>query len=257
LSLRPYALAALGLAAYLLFLAATIPASLVAAKVQQAAPGRVVVHSAQGTLWRGTARATVSALPAAPVVVETIEWRFLPANLAAGQLAFAIRANAAGLTLEGDAAKGFSGWQVSTLKAQGEARALTVFAPIAAPWQPGGTIALTASRLAWDGRDLHGDASLEWRAAATSLSEVRPLGTYRAELHAEGTPAKLTIATLEGPLTIKGTGTLSPAGTFTFSGEARPDAASAKALEPLLNLLGPKRADGANTIAWSLGAPGK
>ena len=37
-------------------------------------------------------------------------------------------------------------------------------------------------------------------------------------------------------------------GAITFSGEARGQGANAAALEPLLNLMGPRRPDGARSI---------
>jgi hypothetical protein len=39
---------------------------------------------------------------------------------------------------------------------------------------------------------------------------------------------------------------------ITFNGEARAEAASAKALEPLLNILGPAKSDGARALEWQL-----
>jgi hypothetical protein len=76
--------------------------------------------------------------------------------------------------------------------------------------------------------------------------------------HAEAGPAQLSVPTLEGPLTVIGTGTLTPPHRLAFSGEARAEGESAKALEPLLDLLGPRRPDGARSVevrmTWSQGA---
>ena len=91
---------------------------------------------------------------------------------------------------------------------------------------------------------------MEWRGAAVGLSEVRPLGTYRADIHAEGHAGKVVVSTVEGRLRIAGQGTLTPPTRIVFRGEARAEGADAKALEPLLDLFGPARPDGARALDW-------
>ena len=61
-------------------------------------------------------------------------------------------------------------------------------------------------------------------------------------------PANLTVTTVEGPLRIAGKGSFAPPSQLNFSGEARGDGPNAGALEPLLNLIGPRRADGSRAI---------
>ena len=184
------------------------------------------------------------------MAVERIEWRWLPAGLAAGRLAFAIAATAPGLQARYEGARTFTQWEVSGLEARGEAAAMTVLLPWLAPWRPEGQVTITSPRLATDGRELRGDARVEWRGAAVALSEVKPIGAYRADIHAEGHAGKVTVTTLEGPLRISGQGTLTPPTRLAFNGEARAEGEQARALEPLLNLLGPARPDGARTLAW-------
>ena len=116
--------------------------------------------------------------------------------------------------------------------------------------RPNDRILSFSPRLAWDGQALAGDLAIEWRAATTALSEVRPLGAYRAEVKAAGASARITVTTLQGPLRIQGAGTLALPSRIAFQGEARAEGAQAAALEPLLTLLGTKRADGANAIDW-------
>jgi len=111
-------------------------------------------------------------------------------------------------------------------------------------------VTLEAPALAWDGRTARGAARAEWRDAGIALTDVRPLGSYRIEARGEGGPLQLAVTTLEGPLTVTGRGTFAPPAALAFSGEARAEGPGAAALEPLLNLLGPRRADGARTIDW-------
>jgi general secretion pathway protein N len=115
-------------------------------------------------------------------------------------------------------------------------------------WQPAGTLAIESAQFSVDGRQARGNASAEWRDASLSLSTAQPVGSWRATLVAEGGPAKLMLTTVKGPLQLAGKGTLAPNGKLDFQGEARAEAGREKELDPLLDLIGPRRADGARTI---------
>ncbi len=75
-----------------------------------------------------------------------------------------------------------------------------------------------------------------------------PLGSWRATAVAQDVSAKVSLATIEGPLRLAGGGTLSLPGRLEFSGEARAEPGRERDLEPLLDLLGPRRADGARAL---------
>ena len=245
------ALAAVGVAAYGAFLVATMPASFVLARAQAAQPGKFEVREASGTAWHGIAKVTL-ATPGGPVSVDRIEWHLRPAKLLAARIAFDIAAAAPGLEARYEGARALGGWEVRDLEARGDAPAMATLLPWLAPWRPEGKVTVTSPRLATDGVELRGEARVEWRGAAVSLSEVRPLGTYRADIAAEGHAGKVTVTTLEGPLRITGQGTLAPPTRFTFTGEARAEGPQAAALEPLLSRLGPARADGSRALEWRM-----
>lgn len=245
--MRAPAIAALGIAAYLVFLVALVPASFVVSRI---GGPTVEASDATGTMWNGSARATLRT-PQGPVEIERIEWKFRPSRLIAGRLAFDVEAAAKGIDARARLERGFSTTELRDLHARCEAAALSLFAPLAATWQPQGAITVTSPAIAWDGVELRGEGRAEWRAAAVALSQVRPLGSYRAELRGAGGPAKVTLTTLEGPLRLAGDGTLTPQGRFVFSGEARGEGTAAPSLEPLLDLMGPRRADGTRALRWS------
>lgn len=249
--MRPLTLAALGAAAYAVFLVALMPASYVVAKLEASTRGGVQVHEARGSIWSGSGRATI-ATPAGPLAVENLEWRFLPAPLVAGRLAFAVTGRSAGFESRGELARSFSMWEARDVSIDGEAAGAASFLPLIAHWRPEGRLAAKAPLLAWNDREMRGEARLEWRAAAVTLSEVRPLGSYRAELRGEGAQARVTLSTIEGPLALSGQGTITPPSRLAFSGEARADGPAAASLQPLLDLMGPRRADGSRTLQWRL-----
>ena len=249
--MRVPALAALGVAAYAAFLVGTMPASFVLARAQAAQPGKFEVRESGGTAWHGSAKVTL-ATPGGPVAVDRLQWHWRPSRLLAGRIAFDITAAAPGLDARYEGARTFTQWEARDLVARGDAAAMSTLLPWLAPWRPEGAVTITSPRLATDGVEVRGEARVEWRGAALALSEVRPLGTYRADIQAEGHAGRVKIATVEGPLRITGQGTLAPPTRFTFTGEARAEGPQAAALEPLLGRMGPARADGSRALEWRM-----
>src|SRR5665213_555454 len=138
-AMRASTAAALGIAAYLVFLAASVPAGFIARRIDGSA---VRISEARGLAWKG------------------------------------------------------------------DAAALAAVSPLVATWRPQGQLGITAPRLAWNGREARGSARIEWHDAAVALADVHPLGTYRVDVEAAGGPAKIALATLDGVLQAKGSGTV-------------------------------------------------
>lgn len=249
--MRLTTLAVIGAAAYATFLVVLMPASYVAREVEERSHGALQVHEASGTLWNGSGRATI-ATPAGPLALDRFTWRFLPSRLASGRVGFEVEGASLGFKGRAELARSPAAWEARDVTLTGEAAGAGSFMPLIAHWRPQGTLAVDAPRLTWDERELRGDARLEWRAAALALSEVRPLGSYRVELRGDGGPAKVTLQTLEGALRLSGQGTLAPPSRLAFSGDARGEAAHAARLAPLLDLMGPPRADGSRALEWRL-----
>ena len=245
--MRVSTIAVPGIAAYVVFLVAMVPARFVAERVS--VPGEIEVSDARGTLWNGTARATI-ATGAAPLAVDQVRWHFLPARLASARLAFAVDASGGGLDAHGEIDRGFGAFGARDVRARADASAIAAAFPLAGTWRPEGGVTFAAPAIAWDGHEVRGAARLEWHDAALAIAAVRPLGTYRVEARADGGPARISITTLDGALRIAGSGTFAPPAALAFAGEARGVGPSAAALEPLLDLFGPRRADGARTLEW-------
>lgn len=245
---RLAALAALGLAAYFAFLAATMPAAFVASMAESRSQGAVRLAEPRGTAWSGEARAAVVLATGGRIDIEALRWRWRPSALAAGRLAFDVEAAAPGLEARGEFGRTFGGMQARDVSIRTEAARLAQALPLLATWKPQGTIQVAAPRVAFDGPSLQGEATLEWRDAAVALSPVRPLGAWKLEATASAEPGKLTLTTLSGPLRLAGQGSFAWPRTLSLDGTARAEGADAAALEPLLDLIGPRRPDGARTI---------
>ena len=246
--MRTRTLAAIGIAAYAIFLVATIPASVVAARVAAGSHGLVQVDTPRGTLWHGEASASVLA-PGGSLVLDRFEWRFAPAALAAGHLAFDVSARGHGVDATARIGRGLSRWLVASAEAHVDAQLAALFAPLAAAAHPEGRVALATRELrVRDDGAARGRLEATWSDAAVSLSDVKPLGKYRLEAGAEDGPVAIDVTTLGGPLRVSGHGTFTPPGRVSFSGEARGEGEQARALEALLDMMGPRRADGAREI---------
>jgi hypothetical protein len=245
--MRRASLTALGIAAYLVMLVATAPASFVAARLLRI--DGVMLQDARGTIWNGAAHARL-ALPGGTLELQELSWRFKPARLLAGRIAFEIAVHDARIDARGELARALGGMEAREVQARADAAVASMASPLLANWLPQGRLSLTAPLLAWDERELRGNARAEWRDAVLSLPEPRALGTYVAQLQGEGGPAKLTLSTPQGALRLAAEGTFAPPARIVLKGDARAQGPGAESLEPLLNMIGPRRADGARGIDW-------
>lgn len=237
----------LGAIAYAVFLLATLPAAVVAPWVASLSNGQASVSGASGTVWKGSGRVRVSA-PGMSFALDEVRWTFWPSRLLAGRAAVSVEAQAGALKAVAEVARSPFAWRIDDLHAQGDASALPTLFPLASAWHPSGTMVAEAAHLTWDGRNATGSASAEWREAALALSAVRPLGSWRATAQGDGRSLKIDLATLAGPLRLAGKGTLALPGRLAFSGEARAEPGRESELKPLLDLIGPRRADGAHAL---------
>lgn len=238
----------LGIVAYGAFLVATVPASVVTDRLARASGGRVAFENVDGSLWNGRSRVR-AVTPTSTFAIDEFEWRFMPSRLAMGEAAFAIRARQPGLEASAVAARSVGETRLRELRASGKAASFVPLFPLAAAWQPEGTVAIESEAFAFDGREARGSARIEWQDAALSLANARPLGSWRADLAGKGPGTEVTLVTVKGPLRLAGKGTLAPDGRLAFAGEARAEPGREKELEALLALIGPRRPDGAHAIS--------
>jgi len=244
---RTFVFAAIGLLAFVVILALTMPAAFVASQINSSLPSQLAIEDAKGNLWNGEARVRVAPTRSA-IVLDRVQWRFKPERLANGQLAFDTTVSTGGVEAQMEIARDGSHWHVRGLAAHGDAGAFASIFPILGTYRFTGPITASSAALDGDGREVYGDLRIEWREAATGLSDVRPLGTYRADWHSDGGTGRVTVTTLGGALRVDGTGTTTAPARLAFSGEARAEADTATALEPLLDLIGPRKPNGARAI---------
>ncbi len=226
---------------------ATVPATVVLREAEKQSRQSLRAFDERGTLWSGSARIEAT-IPGTIAAFERVEWHWRPAAILSGRLAFDVSATWPGAQARGEVARTFTGWQATGLSAQGDAAAFAVLSPLIAAWRPEGVVEATASRFTFEGSELRGEARLTWKQAGIAIASVKPLGAYRLDVTAAGGPAQLTLTSLEGPLRLAGRGTFTVPSRIAFSGEARTEGPQAQMLEPVLDLLGPKRADGSRAL---------
>ncbi len=223
--------------------------------VQQAAfaatDGRLVLRESQGTLWHGSAQVGFTGGAGSSDAARLpgrVQWDF---QLGRSGLQLALHADcctaqAQQFTLTA----GLHSWRMQL--APGESTwPAAVLVGLGTPWNtvklqgplvfktPGLSLASAVDRV-----QVEGSVSLEMPGLVSSLSTLRPLGSYRLLLQGGEQPT-LDLRTLEGSLQLQGTGRWTAA-HLRFVGEARADAEHEAELSNLLNIMG--RRDGARSV---------
>ena len=228
------------------------PARWLAAGVAQATQGRLLLVNPHGTVWNGSAGVVFSSGASGAAAVSlpgTLAWQLRPvwggvtARLdlpccATSALAFTARPHANGVRLEWR--DGQSRWPAAML------------AGLGAPWNTlklDGVLKLSTQSLTIDfnaGRlALSGGATLDAVDLSSSLSTLRPMGSYRVAL-AGGAQPSLLLSTQDGSsLQLSGSGSWNGR-TFRFNGEATAAPGRETALANLLNIIG--RRDNARSL---------
>ncbi|MCZ2497275.1 type II secretion system protein N [Xylophilus sp. Kf1] len=219
------------------------PARWLAQTAASASQGHLLLTDARGTVWNGSAQLVLaggSGSTDAAALPDRVEWRLRPAltglRLQLGAACctpqpLVVHADVRfdGIHLRVD--DGRSSWPAALLSGLG-----TPFNTL----QPEGTLALGTSALTLHlaaGRlSVAGRADFDLRDMASSLSPLRPLGSYRLSVQGGAVPG-LDLRTLDGPLQLSGTGQW-VGNRLRFVGEARALPEREAALSVLLNLLG-------------------
>jgi len=222
----------------------TAPASWLAQALSAMTQERLQLHGSSGTVWTGQGQLLVGGGPGSQVTVALpgrVAWKLRPhwdhvgLELSAScctevalQARLTPRWGDVQLTLD-DAT---SHWPVAVL------------AGLGAPWNTiglQGALQLRSERLSlkWAGVgwSMLGAAQLDALGVTSSLSTLRPLGSYRVRIEGAAAAPTLRLQTLSGSLQLSGDGQWSGS-QWRFLGEARADGQSEEALGNLLNIIG-------------------
>ena len=237
------------LALILLLLAALAifaPASLLDARLDAATQGHVRLADAAGTVWKGRGLVTNAqhawSLP--------VSWEVDPLALVRGDRAIRLQAPSGGDLPRGDIA-----WRNATLTLDGVAFALPAAAlnGTMAPGETmavGGTLALDAPHLRWDGQEGDGTATLRWSGARVAGNAATlALGDVTVNFAPRDGRIQGRIENRGGDARIDGELTLGSEG-ITASATLAPLPSTPPAAMRALGTLGTPDASGAVRVQW-------
>lgn len=240
--------AALGLCATLALFA---PATWLAASIEAASSGKVLLQEPRGTVWAGSAQLVLAGgdgSSGAMRLPSRLNWKITPQWLGGAVLLDAPCCTPkAPVQITARLGVGGGGALAWTAQSPLLVFPAALLAGLGAPWntmQLAGEFQVSSEQLAgkWT-RDaglqkLTGQAQLQADNVATALSTVRPLGSYR--LSTAGASFKLetkTDASSEAALVLSGTGQIEQ-GRLAFLGEALAAKGREEALSNLLHMIG-------------------
>ena len=233
---------------------AQYPAAWAAERVAAATGHRMLLADSQGSIWHGSATLALTAGNGgadATVLPGRLSWSVDMLPLLTGTLRAHLthdraleqpvtltvtpghwEAEAGTVTLPASLLEGV-GAPFNTLKLDGRLRA---------QWTPlSGQFGHASGRSPGQPNTAQGALTVTLEQVSSSLSRVRPLGSYQAVVSfggVSGGPMQLSLSTLAGPLTLQGQGTLGQGAHFDGVASATPE--SEPQLIGLLSLLGPR-----------------
>ncbi len=217
----------------------TLPAAWITPQFAKATHGHVNLVEPAGSLWQGSAVLMLAAGPdgsAATLLPGRIEWRTAFWPLFTGRVQMQMRQSEA----MPDAVRVEMTPRGATMSSGAIAVPASLLVGLGAPFN---TLNLQGGvRLSWTdwrsfGKEAFGQLVVLLSEMSSSVSRVKPLGSYRVVIQAEGAAATVDLSTVKGPLLLNGHGSFS-AGASSFQGTASATPDARDNLAGLLNLLG-------------------
>ncbi|BAO87806.1 MULTISPECIES: type II secretion system protein N [Caballeronia] len=216
-----------------------MPAAWIVPQFSKATGGHVNLVDPSGSLWQGSATLMLAAGSdgaGATLLPGRIEWTtsFLP--LFTGRIHMTMRQTDA----MPDAVILDASPRGATLTAGQIAVPATLLAGLGAPFNTldfDGAVRLSWTEFRLLNRNAYGQVVVTLDDMASRVSRVKPLGSYRVALQAQGASATIDLTTSKGPLMLSGNGSIAPEST-SFQGTATAAPEQRENLAGLLNLLG-------------------
>ncbi|WP_137937202.1 type II secretion system protein N [Chitinivorax sp. B] len=230
---------------YLLFLLATIPASVLPVVFDKTIPGRIELVGLSGSVWRGRVeRVAFDGLPLA----NKMEWSLSVLRLLTGRVGIE-------LTMSEGKANVVANRNQIQLRDTRLTVPLAVLGKFVKPvqqYQLNGQGVLAAQHFEWDSGKAQGDLTVEWHQASSNMVSLPVLGDYQLVANAgpRGFAGKVT--TLSGALQVNGDGTWSQKEGLSIRLQLRPEPSQAEVLRPLLSIAGQPAADGTYHLNTSM-----
>lgn len=210
-------LAAAGVALYLVFLVATLPAAWVGELLTRATNGQARLLGAQGSLWQGSGTMLFNATGGA--LQNRVHWNIRPLWLLLGRLRAEILSEG-DITLRTIVTAGYRRLRLENLDGELAAAQVQAFYAPAMLAAPTGRIKLNGSDIELGKSGFHGELRLTWNGAGSKLGAAGELGDYLLVANGQNGAAVLRVETLRGEIRIDGHGSwqANTDGALTFGG---------------------------------------
>ncbi len=233
---RPLKAAGLLLALACTYLA-MLPATWLDALLQDASQGTLAVTATRGTLWRGEGSLQAVQPNGEAVTLVPVNWDIALGELLSLNLHLVARSTQDGSTVL-DAALRPGQIRIQSARLQLSAALLGTLSPTLRAADLSGQCLLQAKDVLLEKGRASGTAQLAWQGAGSSLSRIRPLGSYQLLLSGQGNGLEFRLMTLAGPLSLDGSGHWLPNQKSTYQITATPTEATRRELVPLLRMMG-------------------
>jgi len=218
---------AVGVLAYLVALAATIPASWISRALERASAEKLLLRAPTGTVWTGQARLYAKARSGPPLELGELRWKTAWTGLLAGKLITDVAFGGAGRSAHLELSP--FGLAVQGLDVSLPGKALASFVPGLETVGPEVMLRFRSDSLRIEADSMLGLAEVDWRNVRLSRAPGLALGSHVARLRGGGSKVDIELGTLEGQLTLDGAGTWDPkaglkmAGTVEHGPQASPE----------------------------------
>ncbi len=247
---RSIKLIGLGLAAYLIFLISSVPATLVLAQLPAGLAGALI--GVQGTIWSGEAKSMVME----GVDLGRLNWSTSPFAVLMGRLSTAIEIEGQELTASAEISASPGGaLSVRELRAITSPRLIDRFQPL--PAELSGEIRLELASLDYTNGALTAvSGQVIWDKAAITDPYQLALGQYTLALETRDDAIRGSLSEQGSPLRTSGNFLLQPTGQFRLAVRLTPTDRTPQELKDLLGLLGKTDRSGGVTIRHQGALPG-
>lgn len=218
-------------------LVALAPASWFDQALQTVSQGVLMLGNPQGRIWQGRGDLQALLPNGRAATLAPVRWSISGTRLLAGELRFTLVSEQTGNLLL-DATATHHGVQLHSVRLELPAPLLGAFTPTLREADLGGTLNLHSDGSQLQNNQLTGKFEIRWLNAASSITQVRPLGSYLITLTGQGDALKFSLATLNGELTLAGDGRWKMGQRLLFDGTASPSETRQQELAPLLRILG-------------------
>jgi len=240
----------LGLAAYVVFLLATLPAAFAWQFLGVRLDGLPALSAPppSGTLWAGE----FHDIAYRDLVVESLSWNLRPSELMTGRLGLDWQLSGPFGHGSGRLAFGAGDVELADIRLDVGAAAITAVAPqLGFPMEGRFLLDLRRGRASYERGVSQADGVLGWIDAGAGLTKAHDLGDLRADIiHAEDGGVRLSIADQGGPLRLVGTAQWDRVDGLRFEAQAGARDGAASELVEGIEMLGRPQADGLYRLSF-------